>query len=116
MKPRSAKTKGKKFERLVADAINETFGTDTARRTPCSGAISSFPGDVCLLPDCIRDFVFEAKCCERMNLWDWISQTERESAGKIGVLVFSRNRSDAYACLRFDEFLRLLKEARKENK
>jgi Holliday junction resolvase len=114
MEPKSVKAKGKNFERKIAKAINEAFGTNSARRTPCSGALDSFPGDVCLLPEPIHDFTIECKNQERMNLWKWIAQAERESVGKTMALVFSRNRSDTYVCMRFDEWLRLLKEARSE--
>ena len=112
MRPKSAKAKGKNFERAIAKAINSAFDSDTARRTPCSGALDSWPGDICLLPEPIRDFVIECKNQERMNLWAWIAQAEREAADKKMALVFSRNRSDTYVCMRFDEWLRLLKEAR----
>lgn len=114
MKPKSAKAKGKNFERKVAEAINKAFGTDTARRTPCSGALDSFPGDIYRLPEPIHDFVIECKCQETLKLWSFLSQMERESVGKIGALIFSRNRSDTYVVMRFDEWLRLLKEARCE--
>ena len=115
MKPKSAKQKGKNFERDIAKALGKAFNCKDTRRTPCSGAIDTFPGDICKLPKEIDDFIIECKKQERMNLWDWLAQAEREAGRKTPVLIFSRNRSKTYAVMEFNDWLNILLEARKIN-
>jgi Holliday junction resolvase len=111
-----AKAKGKNFERLIAKKIGEAFNCSRTRRTPCSGALPDFKGDIACLPDEIKDFCFEVKCQETTKIWEWLKQAESESGGRTAVLVFTRNRSKEYAVLEFGDFLNLLLEARMDSR
>jgi Holliday junction resolvase len=113
MKPKSAKAKGKGYEREIAKLINKKFGGD-ARRTPCSGALPDWPGDITKLPKEMAQFCIECKKQETLRVWQWLEQAEREAGRKTPVLVFSRNRSKSYAVIEFNDFLELVLNAWQE--
>ncbi len=107
---RGAKLKGKCYERHIAETIKEVFG-GSARRTPCSGAIQEvFPGDIMSLPPELSWFTIECKKQERLEIWSFLRQASREaeSANKIPLLVFSRNREKDYVALEWTDFLAIL--------
>ena len=112
MKPKSARQKGKNFEGKIAKAIGDAFDCERTRRTPMSGALPDWKGDIACLPEEINDFCIECKCQETLKLWKFLEQAERESGRKTPVLVFSRNRSKSYAVMEFNDWIQLLKEAR----
>jgi len=111
IKGRSAKQKGSRKEREVADAINKAFNCK-CRRTPMSGALPDWKGDICQLPEELNDLCLEVKCQEKTKIWQWLEQAERESGRKTPVLLFSRNRSKTYAVMEMNDWLNLLLEAR----
>jgi len=112
---RAAKIKGKNFERKVATIINDALGTNV-KRIPCSGALPDWKGDLRELDGPLRNFVFECKNQERLNIWDAIRQAEKATLTslKIPVVVFTKNFESEYVCLNLRDFLAILSE-RKTN-
>ncbi|KKN17104.1 hypothetical protein LCGC14_0969170, partial [marine sediment metagenome] len=54
-------------------------------------------------------FSFECKNQEKLNIWSALKQAqENRSEGDAPIVAFTRNRSDIYVALRFDDFLKLL--------
>jgi Holliday junction resolvase len=113
MTGKSAKAKGKNFEREIAKIINQQFDSE-CRRTPCSGALPDWPGDITKLPKEMEDFCIECKKQETLKIWEWVAQAEREAGSKTPVVVFSRNRSKSYAVMEFNDWLNLILEARRD--
>jgi Holliday junction resolvase len=110
MKGRACKTKGKAFERKVAELINQYFGSK-ARRTPSSGAIQDrFPGDIMDLPPELDVFSIECKNQEKTSVFEWMKQAEQGAriAKKEPLLVFTKNNSPIYAMLSFEFFMYLM--------
>ena len=53
-------------------------------------------------------FSVECKCVEKINIWACIDQAERNTPeGRTPCLVFSRNRSKAYAVIELDSLLNI---------
>ncbi len=114
IKPKSAKQKGKNFERQIAKAISKAFNYEKTRRTPMSGALPDWKGDIACLPPEIEDLCIECKCQETMKFWQWMAQAERESGSRTPVLMFTRNRSPVYVTMEFNDWLNLILEARRD--
>lgn len=90
MKTRSAKEKGKRLEKHVAERVVDVLGQHNvkAKRMPMSGAIPGFKSDVLTnLP-----VSFECKNQEKVQLWEWWGQASSQAGSKIPVLIVSRNR------------------------
>ena len=101
--------KGKRFEREIAKIINKKFDSDV-RRTPCSGGLS-FKGDIIDLCGPLKEFHFECKNQEKMNIWDALRQAEGDAPGaKTPLVVFTKNFEDTYVALRLNDLLDLIKE------
>lgn len=107
----NAKQKGNRFEREVAKMLNNKFGTNV-RRTPMSGGMS-FKGDIIdINPESILNrFSFECKNQERLNIWKALEQCVGDApALKDPVVVFTKNHQSEYACMRFEDWMNLVKE------
>lgn len=109
MKPRSAKAKGRRFTQEVAVQIAEALGLheDDVRAVP-TGVTGP---DLWLSPAAIDRFPFavEAKCQESLNVWAALEQAQGHAEGTslMPLLLFRRNRSEPFAVLRFEDFLKL---------
>lgn len=54
-------------------------------------------------------FDIEAKRQEKLNLWESLKQTEKNTGkDRMSLLVFKRNHTDVYCTLKFDDLLALL--------
>ena len=107
----NAKQKGNKFERLIANMLNKKFGTNV-RRTPLSGGMS-FKGDIIDIDQksILSRFSFECKNQEKLNIWKALEQCENDCERyKEPVVVFTRNYKTEYACMRFEDWMNLVKE------
>ena len=104
MKPRSAKAKGTKLEKWVADQFSRITGW-SARRQPGSGVYQGFPHDVeAIAPDGKR-YIIEAKSWK--NGW----RTGDKAMGKAEILVIKRDHGEPCVYIPFAVFAELL-EAR----
>ena len=105
----NANQKGKRFERDVAKSLNEKFGTNV-RRTPSSGGLS-IKGDIIDTSGVLSEFHFECKNQESLNIWKALEQAECDRPrGRLPVVVFTRNHHDTYACMKFEDWMNIVKE------
>lgn len=109
MTGKGSKQKGANYERHVCSVINSFFGANCGR-TPCSGAMATYPGDIIGLTPPLDIFTIECKNQQKTSIFDWLNQAEREGvqAHKIPLLVFTKNYEKDYVCLSLEEFLRLM--------
>lgn len=112
MNIRSAKAKGRRLAQDVKDKLLNVFKTltdDDVLITPssCSGK------DLILSREALRKFPFVIECKnqETIRIWSAIEQAEAyEQLDQKPLLVFSRNRSEVYACLKLNDLLSLFEE------
>jgi hypothetical protein len=113
VKPASAKAKGRVFQNFVASEVRATFCLPDE---DCRPAVMGENGADLKLSSRAREvfpFAIEAKKVEALNVWEALKQAEANAAaeGLTPALVFSRNRSPAYVCLRLETFLELAQAA-----
>lgn len=110
------RTKGKRFEYAVRDEIRKYFPCDKCqhkgvRRTPMSGAIDGFKGDITLCPhNPMKQFSLECKNVENINIWKCLKQAIDQAGTKVPALCFTRNFEEVFVALRIKDFLSLIKE------
>ena len=113
MNPRSAKAKGRRLQNTVCELLREHF-KDELEPDDLRPAIMGEPGeDIKRSPLAKRllPFSFECKNQEALSIWSALAQAEGNCPeGDIPTLVFKRNHSETYVTLKFDDFLKLLKE------
>ena len=105
---KSAKAKGRNLQKVVAEIIQKKF--DLSDRDVVSTPASVTGEDLLLSKKAKKVFPWsvEVKNCERLNIWKAIEQANQNKEDREPVVVFKRNRSDIYACLRFSKFLKLI--------
>ena len=102
----NSKQKGARFERLLASRFRE-YGYQ-ARRTAQYCGNTGDASDVVGLPG----IHIEAKHQERMQLYDWMAQAKRDSAGsgKLPVVFHKKNNADILVTMTFDDWMNLYRE------
>lgn len=110
MSGRASKIKGKTYERKVAKILSKAFNTKV-QRVPCSGAFEDWKGDLRDLTGVLKSFVWECKHQERLNIWDCLRQSQAQSsAGRIPVLVFTKNYEKDFVALELQDFISILQQ------
>lgn len=119
MKTSSAKSKGRRLQKYIAQQLSETYnlpwGVDqdiSSREMGQSGT------DIRLSPLAKQTIPFdiEAKNQETWSIPAWWAQClSNTSEGRTPLLVCSKNRFDTLAVLRFEDLLRLIKDGTKNN-
>lgn len=112
---KSPRDKGNRTERAVAEIINGILNAKL-RRTPMSGAMSDFPGDLFTLHDQGRQaskWLWEVK--NRKNgiqtVLKWYKKAAEETPlGKKPVVVATANNENFYVFLTLKDFLQLLRD------
>lgn len=110
MKPRSAKAKGSRLERKVAQELREAGLDDNARRMPMSGAMEGMKADIfTTLP-----ISLELKNQESWSPLAYMEQAENGARnGEMPIVVMSRNRLKEPLCLiKWNDLLALMKWAK----
>jgi len=104
----NANDKGKRFERKVANRLNERFGTNV-RRTPMSGGMT-IKGDIIDLEGPLAQFSFECKNQERLNIWSALKQSQDDAAidGRTPVVVFTKNHQLDFVAMKFEDWMNLI--------
>jgi Holliday junction resolvase len=103
----NSKEKGKRFERSLASKFKE-YGYE-ARRTAQYCGNTGDASDVVGLPG----IHIEAKHQERMQLYDWMDQAKRDSAGtgNLPVVFHKKNNAEILVTMQFETFMKLYKES-----
>lgn len=105
--------KGSNYERKICKILSEAFDIEL-RRVPCSGALD-IVGDVRVkegtTAKILEPYTIECKKQEKINIWKCNKQAQDQAGetGKIGLLIFSRNREKDYVCLKLNDFINILK-------
>jgi len=113
MKTSSAKSKGRRCGAEVVELLEKhsELTPDNFIITP-SGVTGP---DVYLSPEAKRKFpiVIECKNQESIAIWSALEQAKshQKSDAEVPVLFFRRNRSELFACLPADDFVRILSDA-----
>lgn len=116
--PRARKTKGQEFQKKIAKILRKHYGFDKDLDSCFEGEIQANPmgmkgTDIRLSPVAKKTIQFniEAKRQEKLNIWSALKQAESNTEkGRIPLLVFKRNHSEIYCCLKFSDFLKKICE------
>lgn len=103
----NSKQKGARFERLLASKFRE-YGYSEARRTAQYCGNTGDASDVVGLPG----IHVEAKHQEKMQLYDWMDQAKRDSAGKgnIPAVFHKKNDHNILVTMELDDFMQIYRE------
>ena len=113
MKIKSAKAKGRNLQNLVRDKLRSIFVGKVLEEDDIKSQTMGMSGeDIVLSPSAkkVIPYSFECKNIERLNLWKSLEQCESNCEDREPVLVIKRNRSDVYAVVKFDNFLKSIKD------
>ena len=111
MKTASKKGKGRRLQNHVRDELLNSFFNTGLEEDDIKTAIMGESGeDIKLSPAARRviPYSFECKNQERLNIWSSLKQAEDNSNGRTPVLIFKRNRSEVYATIKLEEFIKLI--------
>jgi hypothetical protein len=106
VKARSAKAKGSRLEKKVAEEYRR-IGIE-ARRMPLSGAVSHMKGDI--WKKVYDGWIDECKNAETVKLREWWDQTMRQRGRSEPVLHISANYRPIISVIRTDKWIDLLQE------
>lgn len=105
---RSAKSKGRGFQKEVARIIREFFNlSDSDVRSTAA----SVPGEDILFSEVARNlfrYSVECKNQEHINIWQAIEQAKKNAGGYTPLVIFKKNHSETYVTIKLDDFLRLV--------
>ena len=118
MKIKSAKAKGRNLQNLVRDKlrsifVGKVFWNQVIEEDDIKSQTMGMGGeDIVLSPSAkkVIPYSFECKNTERLNLWKSLEQCESNCEDREPVLVIKRNRSDVYAVIKFENFLKLMEK------
>jgi Holliday junction resolvase len=101
----NSKQKGARFERQLASILRE-YGYDCRRGQQYSGANGD--ADVVGLPH----IHIEAKHQERMNLYEWVAQAKRDSAGsdKLPAVFHKKNNAEILVTMTLEDWMNIYRE------
>lgn len=102
----NSKAKGARFERHLASKFRE-HGFD-ARRTAQYCGNTGDAADIVGLPG----IHVEAKHCEAMRLYEWMSQAIRDAqkSGNIPAVFHKKNNADILVTMRLEDWMHLYRE------
>ena len=107
MKTKSAKAKGRRLQRQIADDIQSHFNLAESDVKPA--LMGETGADIKLSQFARECFPFSVECknTERLRIYDALSQAERNAGDLTPLLIFKRNRGEVYCCLKWEDFLGL---------
>lgn len=103
--PINSREKGKRFERLAAQAITETFGVEAKRGIQFKGGDES--------PDIItglKGIHFEVKAVEKLNLMEAFEQAKRDAKDNTPVVLHKKNRTGWFLTMRLEDVMVFIKK------
>lgn len=105
----NSKRKGATFERKLASIFRD-YGYKDARRTAQYCGNTGDASDVVGLPG----LHIEAKHCEQMRLYEWISQAKRDAEaggkGNLPAVFHKKNHAEILVTMTLDDFMNLYRE------
>lgn len=109
MRPQSAKSKGRRLQQFVRDAIMKAFPNlkkGDVRSTPMGVSGS----DIMLSPAAREVFPYNVECknVEKLNIWKAIEQAKEGDEGDIPIVIFKKNNADPMVAMPFEHFMELL--------
>ena len=103
----NSKQKGARFERRLASLLRE-YGYDCRRGQQYCGANGD--ADVVGLPG----IHIEAKACEQMRLYEWISQAKRDAEnggkGNLPAVFHKKNNAEILVTMTLEDWMNLYRE------
>ena len=101
----NSREKGKRYERHVA-SLFRSEGFDDARR---SQQFCGANGDADIVG--VRGLHIECKAREKMQLYDWVSQSKNEAQnGDLPVVIHKRNNCADLVTMEFKDWIQLYRE------
>lgn len=109
MKTSSAKAKGRRLCQGVVSRLLGVFNgklQDADFQVTSSGATGE---DITMSPLARQMFPFSIECKnqESLNIWKALEQAKSNCKEHTPLVVFSRNRSEVYCALKFDDLLKM---------
>ena len=99
----NSQTKGKNAEREFAELVNTVFGftkEEGVRRTPCSGALSNFKGDLIQMKGALAKYHWEVKAHKNVHVWEFIRQAEGDASfDKQPIVAMKQHGTGKWYCL-----------------
>ena len=108
----NSQLKGKTGERDFANLVNTIFGWDKesgVRRTPCSGALSSFKGDLIQTKGMLSKYHFEIKNEKSVRMPAYLKQAEDDAAFDKQPVVGFKCKGKWYCAIEAGAFFQILK-------
>jgi Holliday junction resolvase len=105
--------KGKRGERDFANLVNTIFGWDKesgVRRTPCSGALSSFKGDLIQTKGALNSYHFEIKNEKTIRMPAYLKQAEDDAGFDKQPVIGFRHNGKWYCTVEAGAFFQLIKK------
>ena len=103
----NSRAKGARFERTLASLLRE-YGYDCRRGQQYCGANGD--ADVVGLPG----IHIEAKACEQMRLYEWISQAKRDAEnggqGNLPAVFHKKNNAEILVTMTLEDWMNLYRE------
>lgn len=103
-----SRDKGARFELQVAGMFRD-YGYEASRSAQHSGK-TGHAADVIG----VKGLHIECKNCERMHLYDWMEQADRdtkaEGQSNIPVVIHKANYRDTLVTMHFDDFIQIFRE------
>jgi len=110
MKTSSRKAKGRNLQNEVVKILMNRFEYDLKEGDIKPAIMGESGVDIKLSPlaKCYIGYDIECKNQEKLNIWSALKQCEENSeVERIPLLIFKRNRSDIYCCLKFRDLIKL---------
>ena len=117
MRPQSAKSKGRRHQQRICRDLLEAFPDELSADDVRSTSMGAGGEDVLLSTRAqqLIPYSFEAKCCERLNLWSAIEQAQANCpAHRTPCVVVGKNRTLPFAVVPWEHFVSLIAPQRPE--
>jgi Holliday junction resolvase len=105
----NSRAKGARFERTLASKLRE-YGYKDVRRSVQYCGNSGEAADLVNLPG----IHIEAKACEQMRLYEWISQAKRDAEkggkGNLPAVFHKKNNAEILVTMRLEDWMNLYRE------
>lgn len=103
----NSRAKGARFERQLASRFREQ-GYEKARRSAQYCGNSGEAADIVNLPG----IHVEAKACEQMRLYEWMSQAKRdaEGTGRLPAVFHKKNNAEILVTMELEDWFHLYRE------